>query len=40
VPKKIKSVEEWQVAARATGSAPSAFRCVPLKEPIPSKCWG
>ena len=40
VPKKIESVADWQVSARATGSAPSAFRCVPLKEPIPSKCWG
>ena len=40
VPKKIESVADWQMSARATGLAPSAFRCVPLKEPIPSKCWG
>jgi hypothetical protein len=36
----IKSVAEWQKAALATGKAPSANRCLPLKEPIPSKYWG
>ena len=36
----IKSVAEWQRAARATGKVPSANRCVPLQEPIPSKYWG
>lgn len=36
----IKSVAEWQRAAISTGKPPSANRCVPLKEPIPSKYWG
>lgn len=36
----IKSVAEWQQAALSTGKPPSANRCVPLKEPIPSKYWG
>lgn len=40
VPTKIQSVAEWQRAALATGMAPSANRCVPLKAPIPSKYWG
>jgi hypothetical protein len=40
VPKRIKSVSDWRAAAMATGMAPSANRCVPLQEPIPSKCWG
>ena len=41
VPKEIESVAERQASARATGLAPGAFRCVPLKEPIPSsKCRG
>jgi hypothetical protein len=40
VPKKIKSVSDWRAAAMATGTAPSANRCIPLQEPIPSKCWG
>ena len=39
-PKKIKSVAEWQRAARSTGLAPSANRCVALKAPIPSRFWG
>lgn len=37
---EIKSVEEWQRAALTTGKPPSANRCLPLKEPIPSKYWG
>lgn len=37
---KIKSVAEWQRATLATGKAPSANRCVPLRAPIPSKYWG
>jgi hypothetical protein len=37
---KIKSVAEWQRATLATGKAPSANRCMPLKAPIPSKYWG
>ena len=36
----IKSVAEWRRAALATGKAPSANRCLPLQEPIPSKYWG
>jgi hypothetical protein len=36
----IQSVAEWQRAALSTGKPPSAHRCVPLKEPIPSKYWG
>ena len=36
----IKSVQEWRKAALTTGKPPSANRCVPLKEPIPSKYWG
>lgn len=36
----IASVAEWQRAAVADGSPPSAKRCVPLTEPIPSKFWG
>ena len=37
---EIKSVQEWRKAALTTGKPPSANRCVPLKEPIPSKYWG
>lgn len=36
----IKSVADWQKATIATGMAPSANRCVPLKAPIPTKYWG
>jgi len=36
----IKSVEDWQKNFLATGMAPSAKRCAPLKGPIPSKYWG
>jgi hypothetical protein len=36
----IASVADWQRAAVADGSPPSAKRCVPLTEPIPSKFWG
>lgn len=36
----IQSVAEWRQAALANGKPPSANRCVPLKEPIPSKYWG
>jgi hypothetical protein len=36
----IQSVAEWQRAALTTGKPPSAKRCVPLTEPIPSKYWG
>jgi hypothetical protein len=36
----IKSVAEWQRSAIATGKAPTANRCLPLEEPIPSKYWG
>eukprot|EP00934_Nitzschia_sp_Nitz4_P008915 Nitzschia sp. Nitz4//scaffold75_size92586//50641//52505//NITZ4_004857-RA/size92586-snap-gene-0.51-mRNA-1//1//CDS//3329557711//8905//frame0 len=36
----IRSVADWQQAALTNGKPPSANRCVPLKEPIPSKYWG
>ena len=36
----IKSVADWRQAALSNGKPPSANRCVPLKEPIPSKYWG
>ena len=36
----IKSVAEWQQASKASGKPPSANRCVPLEEPIPSRYWG
>ena len=36
----IKSVADWQQAALSTGKPPSAGRCLPLKEPIPSRYWG
>jgi hypothetical protein len=36
----IKSVADWQKDYLATGLAPSANRCAPLKGPIPSKYWG
>ena len=36
----IHSVAEWQRAALSNGKPPSANRCVPLNEPIPSKYWG
>jgi hypothetical protein len=39
-PSCIKSVADWQKAAMATGMAPSANRCVPLKAPVPTKYWG
>ena len=36
----IKSVAEWQQATLATGQVPSANRCVPLADPVPSRFWG
>jgi hypothetical protein len=36
----INSVADWRRAAMSNGKPPSANRCVPLKEPIPSKYWG
>lgn len=36
----INSVADWRRAALTNGKPPSANRCVPLKEPIPSKYWG
>jgi hypothetical protein len=36
----FKSVAEWQQVTLSSGKPPSANRCVPLKEPIPSKHWG
>lgn len=36
----INSVADWQQAATSTGKYPSAGRCLPLKEPIPSRYWG
>lgn len=36
----FKSVAHWQQATLSSGKPPSANRCMPLKEPIPSKYWG
>ena len=37
----FKSVSDWQNATMSSGvSAPSANRCVPLKEPVPARYWG
>jgi hypothetical protein len=37
----FKSLSDWQNATMlSVGNAPSANRCVPLKEPVPAKYWG
>jgi hypothetical protein len=36
----FKSVADWQQSTLSSGKPPSANRCVPLKEPVPSKYWG
>jgi hypothetical protein len=36
----FKSLSDWQNATMlSVGNAPSANRCVPLKEPVPAKYW-
>lgn len=39
-PSGIATVADWQRSALSAGKPPSANRCVPLTEPIPSKFWG
>jgi hypothetical protein len=36
----LKSGADWQQSTMSAGNSPSANRCVPLKEPLPSKSWG
>ena len=37
---EIHSVTDWRRSERSDGRPPSANKCLPLKEPIPSKYWG